>query len=189
VFRNLAACMGAHKSTPQEHPGHRIVFGVDWGKQNDYTAISAMCDDCKCEVEHDRFNQIDYEFQRGRLVTLAQYWRPSSIIAEANAMGEPIIEQLERQGLPMVHFQTTAQSKPPLIESMALAFERAEYQWIDDPVWTAELEAYERKVSTQTGRSSYSAPEGMHDDTVMARALSLHGMLTGAATVTDNFIY
>ena len=73
-------------------------------------------------------------------------------------------------------FETTAQSKPPLIESLVLAFEREEMQWLDIPVATAELEAYERKVSQTTGRSQYSAPEGMHDDTVMARALALHGM-------------
>ena len=37
------------------------------------------------------------------------------------------------------------------------------------------MEAYERKVSPVTGRSQYSAPEGLHDDTVIARALMVHG--------------
>ena len=40
-------------------------------------------------------------------------------------------------------------------------------------MWTAELEAYERTVSATTGRSSYSAPAGGHDDSVIARALML----------------
>ena len=88
-------------------------------------------------------------------------------------MGEPIFEQLAREGLNVVAFQTTPGSKPPLIENLALAFEREEWQFQNDPIWTAELEAYERKVSATTGRSSYSAPEGGHDDTVMARALML----------------
>jgi hypothetical protein len=189
VFRNIAACLGAKETEPMKHKEHRKVMGVDWGKQNDYTAISVVCDDCKCEVDKERFNQIDYAVQRARLVSLSQLWRPDSIIAESNAMGEPIIEQLERDGLPMVRFNTSSVSKPPLIESLALAFERAEVQWIDDPVWTAELEAYERKVSQQTGRSSYSAPEGMHDDTVMARALALHGLYSGASSVIDNPLY
>ncbi len=189
VFRNIIPCMKAKKSTPQEHKGHRLVFGNDWGKQNDYTTISIVCDDCKCEVDHDRFNQIDYAFQRARLMTLWQYWRPGVIVSEQNSMGDPIIEQLERDGLPILRFQTTAQSKPPLIESLALAFERTELQWIDDPVWTAELEAYERKVSQQTGRSSYSAPEGMHDDTVIARALANYGLHAGAVTIIDNPLF
>ena len=88
-----------------------------------------------------------------------------------NSIGEPGFEALQRAGLPVRAFETTASSKPPLIENLALTLERAEFQFIPDPVWTGELEAYERKVSPLTGRSQYSAPEGLHDDTVMARAL------------------
>lgn len=173
VFRNIGACIGAPATTPEAHKGHAIIMGVDWGKQADYTAISVGCVDCHCEVDRDRFNQIDYAFQRGRLGVLNGKWQPVSILAEANAMGAPIIEQLQRDGLPVVAFDTTAQSKPPLIENMALTLERAEWQFQNDPIWTGELEAYERKVSPTTGRSQYSAPQGMHDDTVMARALML----------------
>ena len=91
-------------------------------------------------------------------------------------MGAPIIEQLVADGLPVYAFETTAQSKPPLIESLALALERGEVQWLDDATARLELEAYERKVSATTGRSQYSAPEGLHDDTVMARALANHAL-------------
>lgn len=173
VFRNIKDCLKAPKgATPDEHRGHHIVAGVDWGKHNDFTAISVVCSTCRREVALDRFNKIDYAFQRERLRALCDAWHVGHIEAESNAMGEPVIEQLQREGLPVSGFQTTATSKPPLIESLALAFEREECQWIDDPVWTGELEAYERKVSATTGRSSYSAPEGLHDDTVMARALA-----------------
>jgi len=73
----------------------------------------------------------------------------------------------------VVGFTITGSNKSQLIENMALAFERGEWQWQADPVWTAELEAYERTVSSTTGRSSYSAPSGGHDDSVIARALML----------------
>ena len=76
-------------------------------------------------------------------------------------------------GALLMSLPATAQTKPPLIENMALAFERGEWQWQADPVWTAELEAYERTVSSTTGRSSYSAPSGGHDDSVIARSLML----------------
>jgi hypothetical protein len=128
---------------------------------------------CRKEVAKDRFNQIDYSFQRERIKVLAIHWKVSSILAESNSMGEPNAEALQRDGLPVTMFATTATSKPPLIENLALALERTEWQFIDDPIWTAELEAYERKVNMATGRSSYSAPEGVHDDTVIARALML----------------
>ena len=88
-------------------------------------------------------------------------------------MGQPVFEQLQREGLPVNGFETTSSSKPPLIENLVLILERAEWQFQDDPIWTSELEAYERRVNNVTGRSSYSAPEGIHDDTVMGRALML----------------
>ena len=172
VFRNIMACMGAELDPdPKDHEGHHIVVGVDWGKQQDFTAISVGCVTCKQELARDRFNQIDYHFQRERLKVLTDKWNATSILVETNAMGEPIFEELQRMGMPVQAFVTTGTSKPPLIENLALALEREEWQFQDDPVWTAELEAYERKVSPTTGRSQYSAPEGLHDDTVIARAL------------------
>lgn len=174
VFRNIVACLTAPlDTTPETHAGHHIVAGCDWARESDYSCFSVGCVTCRQEVSRDRFNQVDYHVQTQRLQALAEKWKPVSILTELNSIGAPVFEMLQRQGLPVVGFTTTAQSKPPLIENMALAFERSEWQWQADPVWTAELEAYERTVSPTTGRSSYSAPAGAHDDTVIARALML----------------
>lgn len=184
VFRNIGACMNAPKNAdPKDHEGHKLFMGLDWGKHNDYTVASVGCATCKAEVARDRFNKIDYVFQRDRIRVLHERWKCVSILAESNAMGEPNIEQMQREGLPVIGFQTTATTKPPLIENMALVLERSEWQFQEDPVWTAEVEAYERKVSPQTGRSAYSAPEGVHDDTVMGRALMLWQAVNGALQI------
>ena len=172
VFRNIQACLHHEQTVVGQHRAHRVVAGVDWGKSKDLTAISIVCADCGLELALDLFNRIDYAFQRQRLKAMCDKWHVAEILAESNAMGVPIIEQLQRDGLPVTAFQTTSSSKPPLIESLALAFEREEVRWLDDPTATMELEAYERKVNSLTGRSSYSAPEGLHDDTVIARALA-----------------
>jgi hypothetical protein len=179
VFRNIANCMSAPQTTSDEHKGHHIVCGVDWAKQSDFTAISVGCKTCGVEIVRDRFNKIDYHFQRQRLEALCGKWGVKTILVELNSIGEPNFEELQRSGLPVQGFTTTASSKPPLIENLALALEKAEWQFQDDPVWTGELEAYERKVSATTGRSTYSAPEGLHDDTVIARALMLRAATSG----------
>jgi hypothetical protein len=173
VFRNILACMKATETTPDQHAGHVIIAGLDWAKQHDFTCTSIGCATCKVEVARDRFNKIDYVFQRDRLKELYKQWRVSKILAESNSIGEPNLEMLQRDGFPVIGFETTASSKPPLIENLALSFERTEWQFQADPIWTAELEAFERKVSPVTGRSQYGAPEGAnsHDDTVIARAL------------------
>ena len=174
VFRNVSACLTAPlDATPEAHAGHHIIAGCDWARENDYSAFSVGCVTCRQEVARDRFNQVDYHVQTQRLQALAERWQPAAILTELNSIGAPVHEMLQRMGLPVIGFTTTAQTKPPLIENMALAFERAEWSWQADPVWTAELEAYERTVSATTGRSSYSAPSGAHDDTVISRALML----------------
>jgi hypothetical protein len=178
VFRNLRACTTSEYSEPS--PEYRYVFGVDWGKSHDFTVIVVM-DHSGRMVTMERFNQIGWSLQRGRLLALADKWQPDAIWAELNSIGDPNVEALQDEGLPVYGFQTTAQSKTPLIDSLALAFERAEIGIIDEPVLLSELQSYsmERLLS---GRFRYSAPEGMHDDTVIALALAWHGVQTGVYT-------
>lgn len=179
VFHNIAACIQAPLgATPAQHRGHRIVAGIDWGKQVDYYVASFFCADCACELELDRLNGIAYLDLVRRLVERCHYWGVSSVLPERNSAGEPVIEHLVDQGLPVMFghdekpgFMTLPTTKAPLIESLVLAFEREEAQWLDDPVATNELEAYER-TTTATGRPQYSAPAGTHDDTVIGRALA-----------------
>jgi len=185
VFRNINACMTAPQTTPNEHKGHYIVAGVDWAKQADYTCISIGCKDCHVELARDRFNQIDYHLQRKRLEKLCNTWGVKNIVVELNSIGEPNYEELLRAGLPVVGFTTTATTKPPLIENLALALEKAEWQFQQDLIWTGELESYERKVNAITGRPSYSAPDGMHDDTVMARALMLNAAMSAVRVLFE----
>lgn len=174
VFRNIAACMGAPANArPEDHAMHRIVMGGDWGKQADFTALSIGCATCKLELHLDRFNKIDYHFQRERLGVAWEVWQVGGGLLETNSIGTPNLEELQRSGYKVSGFETTAASKPPLIENLALTLEKAEWQFLPDPVARGELEAYERTVSPITGRSQYSAPVGMHDDTVIARALML----------------
>lgn len=176
VFRNVYDAATASKEA--NHQGHSLFMGVDWGKQNDFTAIVCVCSECRQMVFIDRFNQIDYAFQRKRLHDLVHRWKPYGVLPERNSMGEPIIEELQREGMSILPgpdgkpgFFTSATTKPQLIEDLALVIERGELQLLDNPVLLGELLAYERTTS-KSGRPSYNAPEGMHDDTVMALALA-----------------
>lgn len=156
--------------------GHHYIMGVDWAQKNDFTAIVVMDRDTRQMVALDRFNRLDWALQRARLRNLFDKWKPEIIWAESNSIGSPNIEALQREGLPVSSFETTGISKPPLIESLVLAFERDEIKVLNNAVLKGELMAYERRV-TSTGRNQYSAPEGMHDDTVIATALAWRGVM------------
>lgn len=172
VFRNVGEAHTAVLTNPGEHIDHFIVAGIDWGKRQDYTVISAICVDCGCEVDLERFNKIDYTYQRRRLVDMYNKWHISAGLAELNAMGEPNFEMLANEGLPIDGFTTTATSKPQIIENLARVVERVEYRYLPNPIAQGEMEAYEVKINPVTNRPTYSAPSGMNDDTVIARALA-----------------
>ncbi len=183
VFRNVRECAIAPADV-KPIPGHRYIFGVDWAKDNDYTVVTIVDAETRQMVEIDRFNEIGWQMQRGRIWNLNNKWKPAAIIAEANSIGSVNIEALQSEGLPVRPFMTTAQSKGPLIENLALALERNEYQLLNDEVLISELLAY-RLTRMPSGMWKYEAPAGGHDDTVIATALSLWGVTNSPALLID----
>lgn len=172
VFRRvMAAATLPETATPVAD--HQYVMGVDWGKSEDFTVIVVWDVTDQHLVALDRFNQIDYRVQRQRLGAMYERWRPTVIMAETNAMGEPIIEQLRADSLPVRGFTTTNATKAAIIEALSLAFERDAIRIVNDPVLIGELQAYEM-TRLPSGNIRYGAPEGMHDDTVMAAAIGYH---------------
>lgn len=179
VFRNLdTACV----LRPAEPYRSTFVMGVDWGRSNDYTVLSILDMKTRRQVALDRFNQIGWSLQRGRLRAAFERWKPALIVAEENSIGGPNIEALQLEGLPVVPFQTTAATKPPLVEALALALEQGSLMLLDDPVQRGELSAYELR-RLPSGHYRYDAPDGLHDDTVIALALAWHGLDVPVARV------
>lgn len=172
VFRRVAAAIRPDGIEIAPGPG-TYVMGVDWGKSNDFTVLVVMDAATGAVVELDRFNQIDWRVQRQRLTALARRWRTTTILAEANSIGGPNIEELQREGLPVQPFTTTNATKAQIIEGLALAFETSAISLPNDPVLVGELHAYEME-RLPSGLARYQAPEGLHDDCVIALALANH---------------
>ncbi|MCZ2098124.1 MAG: hypothetical protein LC121_18015 [Anaerolineae bacterium] len=102
VFRDVAqACTGQPEGA---RDGHTYVFGVDWGRLNDFTAISVIDATEKRQVALGRFTGIGWELQRARLLALYDEYRPSVIWAEENSIGQPNIEA-PGDGLPVKPFR------------------------------------------------------------------------------------
>lgn len=179
VFRRvLDAATVAEQTEPIS--GHTYALGVDWGKSQDWTVLSLMDVTTRSLARLDRFNRIDYTIQTGRLKALVERFKPSTIIAESNAMGVPLIERLVSDGLPVTPFMTTNATKAVAIEALALAFERSDIRILPDAVLIAELQAYEVE-RLPSGLLRYQAPAGMHDDCVMSLALAWQACATPPA--------
>lgn len=174
VFRRIREAATA-ALTPQPEAGHSYVAGIDWGRDNDYTAMVVMDADSRAMVALDRFNQVDWSLQRGRLMALYNRWQPVVMWAEANSIGGPNIEALQQAGLPVRPFQMTGQSKGPLIEALALALENEAIALLPDETLLNELAAYTLE-RLPGGGYRYGAPAGLHDDAVIALALAWYGV-------------
>ena len=154
--------------------GKAAVIGVDWGRTNDYTAFAVLSDAGEL-MEIDRFRGIEYSLQRARLQALYERHGRPTILAEANSMGGPVIEQLARDGLRVKPFLTTNASKSEAIEALALAFEQGTIRIPNDPALIGELQAFEAKP-LPSGLMRYAATSGGHDDMVMALAIGWQGV-------------
>jgi hypothetical protein len=181
VFRNIDACMHAPKTEPAQHLAHDVVAGIDIAKQADWTVVSVFCATCGYELELERFNKIDYPYQLERIRAILEKWNVGRAMIDETGVGSPIVDQLRRDlgQTDLIGLIFTNRSKQELIENLSLGFEKEEAQWLNIPVATLELEAYERSV-TVTGRSQYSAPVGLNDDTVIARALAFRAAFNRA---------
>jgi hypothetical protein len=155
-------------------PAHSYIMGADWGRSNDATVLTVVDATTRQVCYVDRMLDTDYRLQTSRLRALAERFDVAQIVAEANSMGGPLVEQLLNEGLPVVGFTTTNASKALIIDALALAFERGELAILDDAQLIAELQAYEAE-RLPGGMVRYGAPTGMHDDHVISLALAWHG--------------
>jgi phage FluMu gp28-like protein len=169
VFRNI---LDAVTDAPEGRP---CAIGVDWGRTHDFTVFTVVSE-AGHVLEIDRFRGMEYSLQRARLGALYQRHGRPLIIAEANAMGQPVIEQLARDGLKIKAFNTNNRSKAEIIEALALAFERGEIRIPNDPVLVGELQAFAATPLAGGAMMRYQAPAGAHDDMVMSLALAWHAL-------------
>lgn len=179
VFRGVRAAATMQPQTDPA-PGHTYVAGLDWAFSNDFTVLAIMDATDRALVRVERWNGVDYTLQRARIKGIAERWGLAAIVAEDNGMGRPNNEQLRRNNVRIRHFTTTNATKADIVEALSVAFEQGAIRIVPDEVMIGELEAFESE-RLPSGMIRYAAPEGMHDDTVMALALAWSGCTSRSA--------
>ena len=143
------------------------VYGIDLAKSIDWTVMVGL-DEHGSVCEFERY-QLPWE------ETVAYIIRKVGItpaIVDSTGVGDPIVERLQRD-LPHVEgFHFSSSSKQKLMEGLAVAIQSGEVVYPEGPI-VSELDSFAFEY-TRTG-VKYSAPEGLHDDCVMALALAVHG--------------
>jgi hypothetical protein len=148
----------------KETKGTPAYYGIDLAKSVDWTVIIGM-DLNGNVVQFERF-QKDWLQTKETILRLPKHL---PIVIDSTGVGDAIVEDLQKKFTQMHGFKFTATSKQQLLESLASAIQTKSISYPNNII-KQELEIFEYKF-TPTG-VRYSAPQGFHDDCVIALALA-----------------
>lgn len=178
VFPNISELSNLKEIAPI--PKHSYLIGVDWARSNDASVFSVWDEQTKQETKVSHLADTDYSAQIARLKGLHLRYNGARVIAESNGLGDPLIRQAFDAGLPITPFYTSNLSKAQAVDNAVLLCEQKAIWFQDDPVGLGEMESFESS-RTPTNLVKYAAPEGMHDDYVLARIIALSALNEGTA--------
>lgn len=142
-----------------------IFFGIDLAKSVDFTVVIGLDEDGN--VSYFERYQKDWTQTKAHILTLPQ---DATICIDSTGVGDSIVEDLQLNFAAMYGIKFTSQSKQQMMVRLVNIIQQ---QGIGYPegVITDELNIIEYQYSA-TG-VKYSAPQGFHDDCVMALALAV----------------
>jgi hypothetical protein len=140
-----------------------VSYGIDLAKSVDFTVIIGL-DNGGNVAYFDRF-QMDWHNTKETIRRLPI----APILADSTGVGDPILEDLKREGINIEGLKFTSQSKQQLMEGLAQAIQQGKISY-PEGVIVDELDIFEYQFTANGVR--YSAPSGFHDDCVMALALA-----------------
>jgi len=172
-------------TTPED--GHSYQLGVDLAKYQDWTVITPFDLNTFKVLKQDRFNQIDWNLQKARIGVAFHKYNRAQTVADATGVGDPIVEDLINQGIPVTPFKFTEQSKRELLTHLSMLIEQDKIKLPNDPDLLAELDAIQWTLG-ENGKSKIDTVQGMHDDRVMSLALAVWGRSTPISIVGEDDI-
>lgn len=159
----------------------KLYVGVDWGAGNDgdFTVISAV-DGTGKQRKLKYWNNKGTNEQIDEIFNFIKEYRNriAYVVSENNSIGKPLTDLLEdrlrQAGLTVriERFNTSNTSKNDIVTNLQVAFENKSIEICDDSHQSAELGIFEMQYNVKTRTITFSAPQGLHDDTCMALAFA-----------------
>ena len=164
LFKNV------RESVKQSTASGTLYGGLDIGRADDYTVLTiGTKDGGVLHVERWRHDEWTRIIDKVALV-ISKY--RANVYVEVNNQGDVFFELLKMKVGNLVQpYTTTSKTKPIMIEDLAVSFEQLELSLPNEEYLIDELEAFTYVFDVKTRNVKYSAPEGIHDDTVISLAL------------------
>jgi len=159
--------------------GRHYVAGVDVAHVNDWMVTAVMERETHQLVALHRSQYHDWSIQKAQTMATLHPYPYVHVLVDSTGMGDPIAYDLRQAGLDVedVNFGTP-RLKQELVENLSVAIDHGyiavpdqpETQWLLD-----ELRSYQ-EIKASSGHLRYSAPQGQHDDGVVALMLACWGL-------------
>lgn len=175
----IEACIGGELADPIL--GHEYILGSDFAKHSDWWVVIVADKQTGQVVFFDRFQKESWGLMKGKTVATAKRYNNAEVIPDSTGIGDPITEDLERAGCRIYKdgnrpgYVFTPKSKEQLIENLIITMTNRGIKYPRIPELIGELKEFERTESN-AGNIRYSAPQGKHDDCVIALALTVWGL-------------
>lgn len=188
VFGDFQAVMSNSVTEGTKH-----TAGLDWGvgkaagSDSDSTALSIF-NEHRQQVRLFHWNDLNETDTIKVIVNALREYNVRKLVAETNSIGAVYLGLLKKaisqSGLPcvVVEFTTTNDTKRKVIEAFIVEVQNRTCQLLDEAEQKVQLAAYQME-RTPTGKVTYNAAKGYHDDIIMADAFALHGMRTAQYAV------
>lgn len=170
VFRNVRDAATAIPRPPSM--GHMYVMGVDLAKVQDFTVITIYDRANNEQVYQDRFQTLEWPFQKKRIIEIARHYNNALVSLDATGLGDPIADDLIRAGLAVDPVKITNELKKEMIEKLSIWIELRKCKFINMAETLEEFDNFSYEISSN-GRIVYNAREGSHDDIVISHALAV----------------
>lgn len=155
---------------------HNYVMGLDLARVRDFTVITVADVATSKIVYFERFNKIDWNFQKDRINEVARRYNNAVCYIDSTGVGDPIVEDLQRLDVICSPYKFTVQSKYNLVKNLNVMIRGKKVYIPRVQVLIDELSAYTFKIMEESGLIKYGAPEGMHDDCVSSVMLTAWGL-------------
>jgi hypothetical protein len=173
VFRNLNRVLRDTLKEPVFD--HFYVGGGDLGKYKDFTVLMIADLATNEIVFYERFNKLDWDYQKVKISAALKKYNDAVMYMDSTGVGDPIVEDLQRQGCAVKAYKFSMTTKKQAIENLMKMVDDAAIGIPNLPEVKHEFEifGYEQLA---TGNIRYTAPDGQHDDIVIATALCAWGL-------------
>jgi hypothetical protein len=161
-------------------PQGSVFMGIDLAKSRDFTVLDAARASDRLPCYSDRFNTVSWPEQMRRIKTavadlLKRGAESVTLVVDSTGVGDPIVDDLELHGYDVISVKFTQQWKQQAVMLLSSDLERNSAYLTAEQL--PEFESYSYTISG-SGRWTFAAPDGAHDDRVSAKLLQHWGMVT-----------